>query len=338
MASIFNHSDFWHSSGDVATNVLIKNLGKCFITFSWIEGAILCVMTPLIVFGNAFVVYAVRKDPLRNLRSSPSNFILQSMATADLLVGLVLSPIHAYWLLALAVSHKIAFSFHAIYSLSSTLIGASLAHVMLLSIDRLCAVVTPLKYKSIVTRRRIKLAVTVLWFYFICFGIGAFVFVDSFFIISLVFGVHTVVMLNVTFYIYVVILYRLRKNYKFWQKRVLGGDVRVSHQCYSDKEMLFAKAMAIVICVSLFIITPHFVLLTLVFFCIPCYSYPKMLLVCTGLEITLTYLNLVVNPFVYCWRLPKYREVWKRYVKTTCQCCTRIKRRYRERGNFDTKL
>ena len=100
------------------------------------------------------------------------------------------------------------------------------------------------------------------------------------------------------------------------------------------------KLLALAIVVSLFIITPYFVLITLVYFCVPCYSYPMMLLVSTGLETTLSHLQSVVNPFVYCWRLPKYRQVWRHYIQSTGQCCTRIKRRCRgkEDCSFDTKL
>ena len=308
------------------------------VIFSWIQGVALCVMSPLITFENAFVVYAVWRDPLKNLRTSPSNFILQSLAIADLLVGLVLSPVNAYWLLALAVDEKLAFSLHVTYSFATTLVGASCSHIMLLSIDRLCAVVAPLRYKAIVTRRRVRQALALVWCYFICFGIATVLFENRFFVTSLVFAVQMNVFLNVTFYLYIFILYRLRKNYKMWKRRILNNSVRVSHHIFSDKEMQLAKSMAIVIFTSLFIVTPFFVLTSLVYFCVPCYSYPKMLLVSTGLEITFTYLNSVLNPFMYCWRLPKYREVWKRFVKETFQGCTRIKKRYRRNENFDTKL
>ena len=340
MASIFNHSDFWHLSGEVASNALLIYQGKHFLSFSWIQGIILSAIAPVIVLSNALVVYTVWKDPLRNLRNASPNFILQSMAVADLLVGLVLSPIDAYWLLTIAVAKKMPFSFHAIYSISTTFLGASFAHVLLLSMDRLCAVLRPLQYKAIVTRRRINLAVTLLWVYFICFGVAAFLFVNSFFVTNFFFIVQTFVLLNVNFSLYMAILYKLRKNNKLWQKRILEHSVRVSQKIYVVKEARFAKLLALAIVVSLFIVTPYFVLITLVYFCVPCYSYPMMLLVSTGLETTLSHLQSVVNPFVYCWRLPKYRQVWKHYIQSTGHCCTRIKRRCRENENctFDTKL
>lgn len=340
MASIFNHSDFWHMSGEVASNALLKYQGEHFLTFSWIQGIILSVISPAIILSNALVVYTVWKDPLRNLRNASPNFILQSMAIADLLVGLVLSPVDAYWLLTIAEDEKMPFSFHAIYSLSTTFLGASFAHVLLLSMDRLCAVLRPLKYKAIVTRRRINLAVTLLWAYFICFGVAAFMFENSFFVTNFVFILQTFVLLNVNFCLYLVILYRLRRNNKLWQKRILEDSVRVSQQIYADKEARFAKLLALATVVSLFIVTPYFVLITLVYFCVPCYSYPMMLLVSTGLETTLSHLQSVVNPFVYCWRLPKYRQAWRHYIQSTGQCSTRIRRRCRGKENctFDTKL
>ena len=340
MASLFNHSDFWHMSGEVVSNALLNHVGKHIITFSWIQGIILSVIAPVIIISNGLVVYTVWKDPLKNLRNASPNFILQSMAVAHLLVGLMLAPVDAYWLLTIAVADKMPFSFHAIYSLSTTFLGASFAHVLLLSIDRLCAVFRPLKYKAIVTRRRINLAVTLLWVYFICFGIATFMLKNGFFVTSFVFIVQSFVFLNVNFCLYLAILYRLRKNNKLWQKRILEDSVRVSQQIYADKEARLARILAVAIVVSFFIVTPYFVLITLVYFCVPCYSYPMLLLISTGLETTLSHLQSVMNPFVFCWRLPRYRQVWRHYIQSTGQCCTRIKRRCRGKENcsFDTKL
>ena len=98
MAAIFNRTDFLHLSSDEMTNEILNYHQKKFVTFSWIQGFIVCLINPLTIFSNPFVVYVVWKDAMKNLRCSPSNFILQSMATVDLLVGLILSPIQASWL------------------------------------------------------------------------------------------------------------------------------------------------------------------------------------------------------------------------------------------------
>ena len=337
MAALFNHSDFWNLGSDAAINAVIKHHRKDFVTFSWVQGIILCLINPLIVFGNAFVVYAVWKDPLRNLRRSPTNFILQSMA--DLLVGLVLSPMYEYWLFSEAVAQHSELSFHVIFSLAFILIGASLGHLLLLSIDRFFVVIKPLKYKSIMTRRRIHLVTSVLWLYFICFGIAIFLIENSFFVANIVFSVQMFIFLQITFCFYGLTIYRLRRNCKVWHKRILHGSVYVSHQeDYPNRERRLAKSMALLICVSLFLITPFFVLACLLYFCIQCYSHSEMFFVSAGVELTLVYLHSVGNPFLYCWRLPRYRELLKFYFKKLFRCCTTVEKKYREREVFDTKL
>ena len=340
MAAIFNHTDFWHMSSDDAANEMIKNHQKRFVTYSWVQGFIACLMNPLIVSGNAFVVYAVWKDPLKNLRCSPSNFILQSMAIADLLVGMVVSPIHAFWLFSIAVAQKPPLiSLHVIYSISAVLVGASLAHVTLLSLDRLIAVVKPLSYRSIMTRRRINLGIFVIWLYFICFGIAAFVLKNSAFILGVVFSVQMTILLESSFYIYCAIIFHLRKNNREWERRILQGHVRVTHQeRHAASEGRLAKAMAFVVFISLFFITPFYVMQCLVYFCVPCYSHPEMLFVFSGVQATLSYLNSLGNPILCCWRVSKYKEALKYCFKRVVGRCTVAKARYREREIFDTKL
>ena len=342
MAAVFNHTDFWHLSSDDAANEILKYQQKRFVTFSWVQGFIVCLMNPLIVSGNAFVVYAVWKDPLKNLRCSPPNFILQSMAIADLLVGVVVSPINAFWLFSIAVAHKPPplISLHVIYSISAVLVGASLAHVTLLSFDRLIAVVKPLSYRSIMTRGRINLAIVVLWLYFICFGVAAFLFSkNNFFITGIVFGVQMSILLEISFFLYFAIIYHLRKNNREWERRILQGHVRVTNQQrYAVSEGRLAKALALVIFISLFFITPFYVLQCLVYFCVPCSSYPDILFVFGGLQGTFSYLNSLGNPILCCWRLSKFKEALKYYLKRVFRRCTVAKVRYREREVFDTKL
>ena len=55
------------------------------------------VMSPVIVCGNLLVVLSVWKDPLKKLKSLPSNRIIALIAIADLLVGVVVCPLMVYW-------------------------------------------------------------------------------------------------------------------------------------------------------------------------------------------------------------------------------------------------
>ena len=63
--------------------------------FALVIAVIMAILSPLIVAGNALIILVVWKDPLRNLRSFTSTYILLSMAVADFLVGTSLKNVFA---------------------------------------------------------------------------------------------------------------------------------------------------------------------------------------------------------------------------------------------------
>ena len=96
MAAVVGHYNFWNIKSEKALQdawLTLENVKPLSATSSVLS----IVMAPMIVLGNVLVLLAVWKDPLKKLRSSPSNFILVSMAIADLSVGLVVCPLTAYW-------------------------------------------------------------------------------------------------------------------------------------------------------------------------------------------------------------------------------------------------
>ena len=339
MAGLLNSTDFWHLGIDDVVNAYIKHNRKDFITYAWLQGVVLCLISPFIIFGNAFVIYAVWKDPFKNLHSWPSNLILQCMAVADLLAGVVLAPMQVYWLFSQAATQTSALSFHIIMSLAAIFVGTSLAHIFLLSIDRLFAVMRPLSYKFVMSRGRISLAISVLWLYFICFGILMLCLQNSIFIVTIIFNVQMFVILQITFCFYGLIVYRLRRNYREWHERITRGSVRVTHQeQFADAERRLGKSMAFVISFSFFFITPFMVVFFLLYFCTECYSYSRMFLVSTGVEITLLHLYSVGKPLVYCWRFPKFKEIAKHYFKKYCRCRIAAEKTYRRTESIDTVI
>ena len=100
MAAVRGTVDYWNVTSEEALVQVWLNIDNAPTIFTTV--AVLATLTfPMAAFGNFLVVLSVWMDPLRKLRSSPSNFIIFSMAVADLLVGLVASPLHAFWAWAL---------------------------------------------------------------------------------------------------------------------------------------------------------------------------------------------------------------------------------------------
>ena len=96
MAAITGNTDFFDMTSDkVLDDVWLT--GGDLKTISMTTSIPSMVLSPVIVCGNLLIVLSVWKDPLKKLRSLPSNHIIVTMAIADLLVGVVVCPLMVYW-------------------------------------------------------------------------------------------------------------------------------------------------------------------------------------------------------------------------------------------------
>uniref|UniRef100_A0A3B4U954 G-protein coupled receptors family 1 profile domain-containing protein n=1 Tax=Seriola dumerili TaxID=41447 RepID=A0A3B4U954_SERDU len=116
-------------------------------------------ITVLTVALNLLVIISI--SHFRQLYT-PTNLLLLSLATSDLLVGLLVMPVETVrfvescWLLGdlmCALSYIIGF----------TLISASVGNMVLISIDRYVAICYPLQYPNKITRSRVEVCVCLCW-------------------------------------------------------------------------------------------------------------------------------------------------------------------------------
>lgn len=121
------------------------------------------VSCPFIILLNVLVIVAVKTRPRLQLMS---NILLACLAGTDLLVGAVAQPaLITAEIFAIAGSvntycklHKVVLSFRFLAILTS------LFHLVLLSVERYIALKYALRYEVIVTKLRLKLAVSLCWF------------------------------------------------------------------------------------------------------------------------------------------------------------------------------
>ncbi len=116
-------------------------------------------ITVLTVALNLLVIISI--SHFRQLHT-PTNLLLLSLATSDLLVGLLVMPVETVrfietcWLLGdlmCALSYIVGF----------TLTSASVGNMVLISIDRYVAICYPLQYPSRITRSRVEVCVCLCW-------------------------------------------------------------------------------------------------------------------------------------------------------------------------------
>ncbi|CAH3165968.1 unnamed protein product [Pocillopora meandrina] len=111
---------------------------------------------------NSLILVALHKESSLH---RPSKLLYRSLATTDLLVGLVAQPLYATYWMSLVQEHwsLCRYAFDAAYITGSALFLTSLMTMTAISVDRLLALLLGLRYKQIVTLKRTYIIVATIW-------------------------------------------------------------------------------------------------------------------------------------------------------------------------------
>ncbi|XP_068757975.1 adenosine receptor A2a-like [Montipora capricornis] len=333
MAAVRGTFDYWNMTSEEALVQVWLNIDNAETIFTTV--AVLAMISfPITTFGNFLVVLSVWVDPLRKLRSSPSNFIIFSMAVADLLVGLVACPLAVFW--GWALLYKYTNAQFGLLKFFATLINVSVGHILLLSIDRFFAVVTPLQYRAKVTSKRVCIVSFTCWIYFLLFGF-VFSFLRKHY--ALMGTLYNVQIFCILICIVVINVFTLYRFHKYSHSTEALGDQHagVPRKMILQRERTVNKAIAIAISVFLLCFIPWFVVQMILYICLTCNL--SVLMLVDSIATAVMYANSAINPFLYAWRLPKYKETFKHILKKL-RCCGRNETIAREAADYlqDTKL
>uniref|UniRef100_A0A914XQ45 G-protein coupled receptors family 1 profile domain-containing protein n=1 Tax=Panagrolaimus superbus TaxID=310955 RepID=A0A914XQ45_9BILA len=131
------------------------SLGTAFVTI-----AFMLIVMLVIVLGNLLVVLTVNND--HKLRSQRQNWLIVSLAIADLLVGLLVMPLTmTYEIIGVWVLGDILCELWL--ALDVLFVTASILHICIISLDRYWSVTQPLTYPSKRTPQRITIMIGVAW-------------------------------------------------------------------------------------------------------------------------------------------------------------------------------
>ena len=112
--------------------------------------------------GNSLILFALHKESSLH---PPSKLLYRCLSTTDLLVGLVSQPLHVtYWMSGFHEHWSLCYyAGEAAYITGVALCGVSLLTMTAISVDRLLALLLGLRYKDIVTLKRIYIIVATVW-------------------------------------------------------------------------------------------------------------------------------------------------------------------------------
>uniref|UniRef100_A0A0N4ZD24 G_PROTEIN_RECEP_F1_2 domain-containing protein n=1 Tax=Parastrongyloides trichosuri TaxID=131310 RepID=A0A0N4ZD24_PARTI len=114
------------------------------------------------IIGNILVILAVLTT---KTLQTPTNYLLMSLAFADLLVGIVLMPLNIY--LSINQLHwDLGPEYCQLYCILDVAVStSSIIHLVLISFDRLVAATKPAEYKSVTHKNRIYRLIVLGWLF-----------------------------------------------------------------------------------------------------------------------------------------------------------------------------
>uniref|UniRef100_A0A673BMT4 Trace amine associated receptor 1 n=1 Tax=Sphaeramia orbicularis TaxID=375764 RepID=A0A673BMT4_9TELE len=269
--------------------------------------ALLCLVT---IFGNLLVIISIIY--FKQLHT-PTNYLILSLAVADLLVGVIVFPLSMAFSLSSCLYHEHFFC-NVRGSFDISLSTCSILSLCCISIDRYYAVCQPLMYRTKINDHVVTIMIVVSWAVSALIGIGVIiaglnngkceerclidVLMENTIGPILSFYLPVIIMLCIYFKIFLVALKQARSI----QNTKSGGTA-------SKTERKATKTLAIVLGVFLICWSPFFICITFMPF--TQHSVPLPLIETLN---WLTLSNSMLNPFIYAFFYSWFRSAFRMII------------------------
>ena len=269
--------------------------------------------------GNALILI-----PLHKVSSihSPTKLLFRCLAVTDLCVGLISQPLFVITLLAamLEVNTSLLHYSDLVNAVSAYILcPASVLISTAISVDRLLALLLGLRYRHVVTLRRVGAVVICGWL--LCCALGGWKYSawrpD---IARIVFIVLMLLSLLVSFFSYGKIYFRLRHNQfqlqpqSHQRQQPNGGESQLNIARYKKTVSSIAWVqLALLACYLPFIVIGVLFTYGKITGVLSAWSYYRI-------AISLLYFNSSLNPILYCWKIEEMRQALKDTVRQL-NCC-----------------
>lgn len=271
--------------------------------------------------ANSLLLLTIYKDPHRSLRSPSTNLVI-NMAVADFTEGFLAG----YFLLAYDALQFIDKSKYTDWSnilvrifvnigIASMIVGC--CNVVAMAYDRWFAVTSALNYRNIVTAKRVNALIVVFWIYAIFFTSLLFIRVPLNVFDLLLCHLHVSLPLLVLPVVYWK-TFRALKSHAQRMKKVGSGSERTNLKT-AQREKKTTKAFVIILCLFYVAFIPYVVAVNLRNLCSVCAASKSNVFLQISFRFLL--LNCSLDPFVYAWRIPKYRRAVRSILNK--YCCSR---------------
>ena len=255
--------------------------------------------------GNALILVALRKESSLH---PPSKLLLRCLATTDLCAGLIVEPLFVTLLMIAVNEHwNICYRVAVAFSIAGcSLCAVSLLTLTAISVDRLLALLLGLRYKHIVTLKRVYLIT--LTFYVVSTAFSTVtIFWNSLFESGFVIIV-TLLCLVTSVFCYTKIFFTLRHH-----QHQLQDHVQQPNQRNQLNIARYRKAVYSALWLQFMLVVCYLPLLLVALFIHSAPSSPVS--PAFSYALTLVSVNSSLNPILHCWKIDEVRRTVKDTIR-----------------------
>ena len=260
--------------------------------------------------GNSLILVALYKESSLH---PPSKHLYCSLATTDLLVGLVAQPLYGTCWMSMVQEHLwrslCRYPRDATYITGSVLYSVSLMTMTATSVDRFLALVLGLRYKQIVTLKFI--IVTTFWAFT---NVASSCAIFNHRIIFL----YSCLVISFCLVISLVSYTKVFRTLRYHQAQV--RDQQHPSQTNALNMVRFRKAVHSALWVQLALVVCYAPMYTVTIVIAYTKKYSLLLVVTWKVAVILLYFNSTLNPFLYCWKISEVRQAVKQTIRQAL-CC-----------------
>ena len=294
-----------------------EDLWMLFLTVGFVSAVYLCILSVLTVVSNGVLLIALYHDPFKTFRRPPTIFIT-SLAVADFITGAAVDPVFAYFYFEVYRDSISAESYNTILKaagiLSSLTMNVSFLTVLFLSWTQFVAITFPHRHKQLVTVKRAVACICGIWSYSLLFSFSLLMGVPerTFQKIDVFLNLSLIYFLVLLAYAALHISYRRRIAWlaPFRSNAFYVAEASKDRRKKIDKQFVVVSLL-LTTCLLVFI-APVTAMWYLTLYWKPVtYETEIKATIANIITDAMLFLKFLIDPFIYAWRLPKFRQAVK---------------------------
>ena len=256
--------------------------------------------------GNVLIIVVLHK--VSSLHP-PSKLLLACLAFTDLSVGLIAQPLFCGLLFPPKRPSSCSGFLIVLYT-SFLFSGVSLSTMTAISVDRLLALLLGLRYRQVVTVRRVKISIVALWI--LCSSVVMMAIYGN---RHMAFGISSagfVMCIVISTFCYTKIYRTLRLSQVQVQDQSHRGQP--NEEGTSLNKARYKKTVSTALWVQITLLACYVPFGLVSVFVITASRTPSIVFAWL-LSITLFYFNSTLNPLLYCWKMRELRQEMKNAIR-----------------------